>query len=150
MKDDNKKKDIVFILSAAIALVIALWGIIDNQSFAVLADGLMKMLKQRFSWLYLGVMFLFVVFALVLAFSRYGKIRLGEDGEKPEYSNVSWFAMLFAAGMGIGLVFWGVAERLSHVSCIGDCIPGPVTRQWGWAWHIFSSVKKTRLWPAIS
>ena len=77
MKDDNKKKDIVFILSAAIALVIALWGIIDNQSFAVLADGLMKMLKQRFSWLYLGVMFLFVVFALVLAFSRYGKIRLG-------------------------------------------------------------------------
>lgn len=114
MKDDNKKKDIVFILSAAIALVIALWGIIDNQSFAVLADGLMKMLKQRFSWLYLGVMFLFVVFALVLAFSRYGKIRLGEDGEKPEYSNVSWFAMLFAAGMGIGLVFWGVAEPLSH------------------------------------
>lgn len=74
----------------------------------------MGALKQNFSWLYLGVMLFFVLFSLVIAFSKFGKIRLGSDDEKPEYSTISWFAMLFAAGMGIGLVFWGIAEPLSH------------------------------------
>lgn len=57
---------------------------------------------------------LFVLFLLIVAFSRFGKVRLGNDDDKPEYSTVSWFAMLFGAGMGVGLVFWGVAEPLSH------------------------------------
>ena len=74
----------------------------------------MQGLESNFSWLYLGVMLFFVLFCLALAFSKFGKIRLGTDDEKPEYSTISWFAMLFAAGMGIGLVFWGVAEPLSH------------------------------------
>lgn len=114
MKEDKKNTNIIFVLSAAIALIIALWCIIANQSFAGVANALMAVLKQKFSWLYLGIIFLFVLFSLILAFSKYGKIRLGDDDERPEYSNVSWFAMLFAAGMGIGLVFWGVAEPLSH------------------------------------
>ncbi len=59
-------------------------------------------------------MFFFVMFALILAFSKYGKIKLGSDDSKPEYRTSSWFGMLFGAGMGIGLVFWGVAEPLSH------------------------------------
>src|SRR5690606_41873538 len=49
-----------------------------------------------------------------MIFSRFGHIKLGKDDEEPEYSYLSWFAMLFSAGMGIGLVFWGVAEPLSH------------------------------------
>ncbi len=79
-----------------------------------MADFLMKILKQKFSWLYLITMMFFVVFCLVIAFSRFGKIRLGKDDGKPEYSTISWFAMLFGAGMGVGLVFWGVSEPLSH------------------------------------
>lgn len=114
MKDKKKSTNTVFIFSAAIAVIIALWGIVGSQSFTWMANELMRLLKQKFSWLYLSVMLLFVVFSLALAFSRFGKIRLGSDGEKPEYSNLSWFAMLFGAGMGIGLVFWGVAEPLSH------------------------------------
>ena len=74
----------------------------------------MSALQENFSWLYLGTMLFFVLFSVLLAVSKYGKIRLGDDDERPEYSTVSWFAMLFAAGMGIGLVFWGVAEPLSH------------------------------------
>ena len=58
----------------------------------------------------------FVVFALWLAFSRYGKIPLGRDGEPPEFRTTSWIAMMFSAGMGIGLMFYGVAEPLSHFS----------------------------------
>lgn len=97
-----------------IALGIALWGIVGNQSFSAVADRLMSGLKENFSWLYLGIMLFFILFALAVAFSPCGKIRLGSDDERPEYSTVSWFAMLFGAGMGIGLVFWGVAEPLSH------------------------------------
>jgi choline/carnitine/betaine transport len=56
----------------------------------------------------------FVVFSLWLAASRYGKITLGKEGEKPEFRTISWVAMMFSAGMGIGLMFWGVSEPLSH------------------------------------
>ena len=114
MKRRNQKINVVFLLSAVIAGGIALWGIVGNTSFAGGSDKLMQGLKDHFSWLYLGVMLLFVLFALVLAFSPLGKVKLGDDGEKPEYSTISWFAMLFGAGMGIGMVFWGVSEPLSH------------------------------------
>lgn len=56
----------------------------------------------------------FVVFGLYCGLSRIGNIRLGRDDEEPEFSTVSWFTMLFNAGMGTGLVFYGVAESLSH------------------------------------
>ena len=65
-------------------------------------------------WYYSLIVAAFVGFALLVAFGPYGNITLGPDDEPPTYSMVSWFAMLFAAGMGIGLVFWGVAEPLSH------------------------------------
>ena len=57
---------------------------------------------------------IFVVFSLLLIVTPYGSIRLGGDDAKPDYSYIGWFSMLFAAGMGIGLVFWGVAEPISH------------------------------------
>jgi glycine betaine transporter len=65
-------------------------------------------------WMYLLFASLFLFFCLALAASRYGSIKLGKDDEEPEFSTFSWFAMLFAAGMGIGLVFWGVAEPMYH------------------------------------
>lgn len=111
---DKRPTNMIFILSAAISILLAAWGIIGSASFKNTVDLLMVALKQNFSWLYLGVVLFFVLFSVVVAFSKFGKIRLGADDERPEYSMVSWFAMLFAAGMGIGLVFWGVAEPLSH------------------------------------
>lgn len=63
-------------------------------------------------WYYVAIMLVFVVVCLWLAASRFGNVKLGKDEDEPEYKLVSWFAMLFAAGMGIGLVFWGVAEPL--------------------------------------
>ncbi|MGC1209143.1 MAG: BCCT family transporter, partial [Ornithinimicrobium sp.] len=65
-------------------------------------------------WYYVLITFGFVIFCGWLAFSRFGEITLGKDGEAPEFGMVSWFAMLFSAGMGIGLMFWGVAEPLNH------------------------------------
>ena len=72
-----------------IALGIALWGIVGNQSFSAVADRLMSGLKENFSWLYLGIMLFFILFALAVTFSPCGKIRLGSDDERPEYSTVS-------------------------------------------------------------
>lgn len=69
---------------------------------------------DSFSWYYVLLVAVFVVFAIVVGFGRWGDIRLGKDDDKPEFSVMSWFAMLFAAGMGIGLVFYGVSEPLAH------------------------------------
>ncbi len=65
-------------------------------------------------WLYLLATSGFVIFTLSIAFSRFGKLCLGPDGEPPEFSFPSWLAMIFSGGMGVGLVFWGVAEPMMH------------------------------------
>jgi choline/glycine/proline betaine transport protein len=65
-------------------------------------------------WFLVLAVAVFVVFSLMMGLSRFGDIKLGPDDEDPEFSMPAWFAMLFAAGMGIGLVFWGVAEPLTY------------------------------------
>lgn len=110
----KQKNNSVFYISLIITIVIVGWGIIGSESFANFANSLLNYLTTNFGWAYLISMFLFIVFSVALALSKYGKIKLGSDDSKPEYSNASWFAMLFGAGMGIGLVFWGVAEPISH------------------------------------
>jgi len=111
---EMKKNNNVYYISLVVVFAIVLWGILSPEGFGSAANGLFNFLVDKFSWLYLLSMFLFVAFALALAFSRFGSVKLGPDDCKPEYSNVSWFGMLFGSGMGIGLVFWGVAEPLYH------------------------------------
>ncbi|HYE82121.1 MAG TPA: BCCT family transporter [Clostridia bacterium] len=110
MKKDNK----VYYISLVVVFAIVGWGILAPAGFGSAANGLFNFLVDKFGWLYLMSMFLFVAFCVYLAFSRFGKIKLGSDDSVPEFSNISWFGMLFGSGMGIGLVFWGVAEPLSH------------------------------------
>ncbi|GAA0739873.1 glycine betaine uptake BCCT transporter [Clostridium oceanicum] len=109
-KKDNK----VFYISLVIVFAIVLWGLIAPKNFSDVGNKAYSFLTDKFGWLYLMSMLFFVFFGLAIAFSKYGKIRLGPDDSKPEYKTSSWFAMLFGAGMGIGLVFWGVAEPISH------------------------------------
>jgi len=97
-----------------ITAVIAVWSIFFKDSFTSLSDKIFSILTVDFGWSYLVSMTAFVGFCIFIAFSKYGKIKLGPDDSKPEYNTISWFAMLFGAGMGVGLVFWGVAEPLSH------------------------------------
>lgn len=127
MNKIKQKDNTVFYISLALSIVIVLWGIVAQDNFSNFANSLLKFLTTNFGWSYLMSMFVFVIFALILAFSKYGDIRLGPDDSKPEYSTISWFAMLFGAGMGIGLVFWGVAEPISHlVSPAPGIDPGTV------------------------
>ena len=101
-------------LSAGLILIIMIWGTLAPSSLGAFFDQALATITTNFGWLYLWVVLGLVIMAAALAFSRYGDLKLGDEDEEPEFSVGSWFAMLFAAGMGIGLVFWGVAEPLSH------------------------------------
>ena len=102
------------IVSAGLILAIVLWGVLAPASLGTVFDTALATITRNFGWFYLWVVLGLVVMALILAFSRYGDLKLGGEDDEPEFSIGAWFAMLFAAGMGIGLVFWGVAEPVSH------------------------------------
>ena len=104
----------VFYISISIIVLFVLWGIISSNSLLRTATALLNLTVDRFGWFYLLSALTILLFALYLVFSKYGNIRLGKDDDRPEYSYISWFAMLFSAGMGIGLVFYGVAEPVQH------------------------------------
>lgn len=109
----KKEFNTIFIVSLIICVIIAVWAVGFNAAFTVAANAMFAFFTQKFGWLYLVAMIAFVVFAIFIAAGKWGNITLGEDGEKPEYSTLTWFAMLFGCGMGVGLVFWGVAEPIS-------------------------------------
>lgn len=104
----------VFYISVAIIGLFVLWGLISPNSLASTATLALAFTTDKFGWMFLIITFLVLVFMIALAFSKYGRLRLGHEDDRPEFSNVTWFGMLFSAGMGIGLVFWGVAEPLDH------------------------------------
>ena len=106
---------VVFYISAILSVVFVLWGVFFTENLSAVTSAVLGYALESFGWLYLIATTMFLVFAIFLAFSRLGKIRLGKDDERPEFGRLSWFAMLFAAGMGIGLVFWGVGEPVSHL-----------------------------------
>lgn len=111
MKNQSNDKT-VFITGLAIVLAIVVMGILVPDTLSSVGNELMSSITGNFGWLYNISTFIFVIFCLWIAFSRYGSIKLGN--EAPEYNRGTWFAMLFSAGMGIGLVFWGVAEPLNN------------------------------------
>lgn len=94
----------------AFVAVSIIFGESARDVFGVASEWLMTNLN----WLYIGGVTISLIFLIVLAFSHFGRMRLGPDGEKPEYRLGSWFAMLFAGGLGSVLMFWGVAEPLNH------------------------------------
>ncbi len=105
---------IVFGVTAALTLAFVVWGALATDSLQDVSGAMLKGLMHNGGWAFVVTASGFVVFALWLAVSRYGRIHLGAEGEKPEFRTVSWVAMMFSAGMGIGLMFYGVSEPLSH------------------------------------
>ena len=104
----------VTIVSLVLCAAIAIWGVISPDSMTGSAQWLVNYSLSALDWFYLLLCTAFLVIMAAIAFSKYGDIRLGGDHEKPEFSTGSWVAMLFAAGMGAGLLFWGVAEPIYH------------------------------------
>ncbi|MBR7193715.1 BCCT family transporter [Gordonia sp. SCSIO 19800] len=104
----------VFLTASAVIFGLIIFAVIYAQTAADAFDKLNTWITDGVGWWYVLIATGFVLFAVYCAISRIGTIKLGEDDEDPEFGVLSWFAMLFAAGMGIGLVFYGVAEPLSH------------------------------------
>jgi choline/carnitine/betaine transport len=105
---------VVFGVAAALVLAFVAWGIFGTDSLASASASALTWIIGNLGWAFVLTASGFVVFALWLALSRYGRIPLGRDDEAPEFSTVSWVAMMFSAGMGIGLMFYGVNEPLTH------------------------------------
>jgi glycine betaine transporter len=123
MNSINKKYKInyVFIISLILTSIIIITGIISPKIFSKISTSMFNIVVNNFSWVYIIAMLGLVLFALFLAFNKYGDIRLGKDTDRPEFSNISWFSMLFGAGMGIGLIFFGSVEPMKHfIAPIGE------------------------------
>jgi choline/glycine/proline betaine transport protein len=106
----------VFLISVILTLLFVLWGIVAPGNLGNVAGAVMSWTTSYLGWWYLAAVFGFLVFVIIVLFSPYGRLKLGKDDEKPEWNTWSWFSMLFTAGMGIGLVFFGVAEPIFHLN----------------------------------
>jgi BCCT family betaine/carnitine transporter len=104
----------VFFPTAIISLAVILFSLIAPKTSADLFAALRSGAVSHFDWFFMMAGNLLLLFCVVVALSPLGKIRLGGKGATPDYSRLSWFAMLFGAGMGIGLVFYGVGEPVTH------------------------------------
>jgi len=114
LSSDQFKKQAVFGISLVIVLSLVSLGVVNPTMLDRYSSMVHEYIIATFGWGYLISALAFLIFNVWFAFSKYGNIRLGKDSEKPQYSYFGWFSMLFAAGMGIGMIFWGVAEPMSH------------------------------------
>ncbi|NAZ81648.1 BCCT family transporter [Kineococcus sp. R8] len=105
----------VLVVSLAVVLVLLVVGVAVPEQLATASAALLTGITTNVGWAFVIGATGFVVLALVLAFSRLGTVRLGRDDERPEHSRASWIAMMFSAGMGIGLMFYGVTEPATHL-----------------------------------
>ncbi len=144
-------KGSVFWISFFILLLGITLTLVYQQSAETTFSAIQNTVASNSGWLYILSVNVFLIFCLYLAFSEYGKIRIGGKAAKPEFSTGSWFAMLFSAGMGIGLLFWSIAEPVSHFQNPPLGEPGSVEAaqtamevtflHWGFhAWGIYALV----------
>ncbi len=149
--DINKN---VFFSSATFILLITLAGTIFPDQLSIFFKAIQSWLIAKTSWIYVLSVGAILFFSIYLMVSRLGDIKLGPDHDEAEYSNMSWFSMLFSAGMGIGLLFFGVAEPLMHFSAppIGDPLSIESAREamkitffhWGLhAWAVYAMLAVT-------
>lgn len=144
---------LVFGVAAVLVLAFVAWGVFSTESLKSVSDLALSWVVKNTGWLFSSLLVVVLVFMLFIGFSRYGKIPLGVDGEKPEYSKFSWVAMMFSAGVGIGLFFFGPYEPLTYymTPAPGEALPETTEAlhksmaqtyfHWGFnAWAIYALV----------
>ncbi|MDA5557925.1 BCCT family transporter [Shimia sp. MMG029] len=147
------RAQITLATSGALITAIGAWGILDADSLVQLAAKVVEQYFDSRGWFVMLSVSGMLLLCLWLAFSKYGNIRLGADDDRPEFSTPSWIAMLFAAGMGVGLLFWAVAEPLTHFAFVSKYTQPPHAAQeallatnfhWGiHAWAIYGTTALT-------
>ncbi|MFT4732753.1 MAG: choline/glycine/proline betaine transport protein [Gammaproteobacteria bacterium] len=154
-KDEpGKLNSAVFYPASILVISLLVFSLALPQVSAVFFTTLQSAIVENFSWFYVFTVAVILVFTVYLGFSRFSDVKLGPDHATPDYSYVSWLSMLFAAGMGIGLMFYGVAEPLMHFLVPPTADPGTVEAakeamkttffHWGLhAWAIYAIVALT-------
>jgi len=143
----------VFAISSTLVILFVVLSLVFPEISMSWLQATLGWIQNVFDWLFLSAGNIFVVFCLAMIILPFGKIRLGGKGARPDFSYPSWFAMLFAAGMGIGLMFWGVAEPVGYFLSEGASSPlgvgpgdaraslGAVMYHWGFhPWAIYGVV----------
>ena len=113
-EEPQRLDKIVFGITAVLAIGFILWGFLSTSTLSTASATGLDWVVHNMGWLFSLVASGFVLFVIWLAAGKFGRIPLGRDDEEPEFKTVSWIAMMFSAGMGIGLMFYGVSEPLSH------------------------------------
>ncbi|GKV56213.1 glycine betaine transporter OpuD [Sporosarcina sp. NCCP-2222] len=109
-----KKISNVFYITIGLIVLAVGYGVLASDSFETVTTNIKSFVSSSFGWYYMMLLSVLLVLSIFFIVSPFGKIRLGKDEDRPQFSTVTWIAMLFSAGMGIGLVFYGAAEPLSH------------------------------------
>ncbi|MFE7519858.1 BCCT family transporter [Streptomyces halstedii] len=113
--DASPPDGVVVAIGIAGILGVVLWASLGGSSFENFSDSALPWVLRNFAWLFVVAANVFLVLCVLIAFSRFGRIRLGRDDDaKPEFTDFAWVSMMFAAGMGIGLIFYGVGEPVTH------------------------------------
>ncbi|MEH7179156.1 glycine betaine uptake BCCT transporter [Neobacillus vireti] len=113
-RKNQRSGNSVFIISLLLTLIFIIWGVFFTENLTKVTDIVYSGSIDYLGWFYLAATLFFVIFSVYLLFSKYGDIRLGKKTDRPDFNTASWLAMLFGAGMGIGIVYWGVAEPVTH------------------------------------
>lgn len=119
----------VFWPSLIVAGGFVAWGALAPDSLASVAGVVLAFIIDGFGWSFVISTAVFLAFSVFLAMSRFGHVKLGHDDDKPEFTTVSWVCMMFSVGMGIGLMFWGVAEPISHFAAPPHGLAAPESRE---------------------
>ncbi len=104
----------VFTVAGALIMAFIIYGAVFTENASTTFTNVQDFIVETFGWYYTLVVTFFLGFVIWLLFSRFGDVRLGDPDDEPQHSYMAWFAMLFSAGMGIGLLFWSIAEPISH------------------------------------
>lgn len=122
-KNDGKFSNL-FWYAVAFSAIFSVWAVMNPTSLTTTLWGLIYKFHDNFNWLVISMPLIICILSFALAFSKYGQIKLGKKDEKPEFSTASWLTMLFTAGLGVGLVNFGVAEPLVHYLSSPLGLPG--------------------------
>jgi glycine betaine transporter len=120
---------LVFWGSTLVSTAFVLWGVLGTESLGSVMSSVLDWVIRNFGWAFVLIAVGALLFCIFMAASPYGRIRLGPDDSRPEFSTVSWVAMMFAAGLGLGLLFYGVSEPISHFAAPPHGLAEPRTQE---------------------
>lgn len=145
---------VVFAVALVLSVAVFIWALISPEGINEVGTTMQGWVAANFGWFFGGLVFTVMIFMFIIGYGPTGHIRLGADDSEPDYSTTSWISMLFAAGLGIGLIFYGPLEPLTHfldtppsvsaeagtIDAVLPAISQAILHQASFAWGIYALV----------